>query len=280
MIAGRPSATALIVALSVARRGLAFALPAPSLRIATRALAAAGGGWRLLASLARYRAGAALLDTLERIALPGLATHHCRRKAWLLGRLRSLAPHTRILWPAIGFDGTGLSLLASRHDLRLHELDHPDTLRLRERIVGIAPGVSRSALHLPDDGSVLLDLCGASATTPCVVVVEGLTMYLPARPLLRLLRALAALPSPPRLLFTALTPTRVRGAGFAAENGIARHWLSRHREPFLWRCPQERMQRLLRCLGYRIDDAWDGAGYGEYAIDALPRPARHLKPEA
>lgn len=278
MIAGRPSATALIVALSVVRRGRAFALPDASLRIAARALDAAGGGWRLLAGLARHRVGSALLDAIERLVLPGLATHHCRRKQWLLQRLRTLAPGTRLLWPAVGFDGTGLALRATIHDLQLHELDHPDTLRLRERIVGVTPGVSRSALRLPDDGGVLLDLCAASGTS--CLVVEGLAMYLPARALLRLLRALAALPSPPRLLFTALAPTHPDGAGFAAENGIARRWLSRQREPFLWRCPQTRMHALLRSLGYRIDADWDGAGYGEYAIDAVPRAARFVMPAA
>lgn len=284
MIAGRPSATALMVALSVVRRGRAFALPDASLRIATRALDAAGGGWRLLAGLARHRVGSALLDAIERRALPGLATHHCRRKQWLLQRLRTLAPGTRLLWPAVGFDGTGLALHAEashpdRYDLRLHEFDHPDTLRLRERIVGDMPGVLRSALHLPDDGGVLLDLCAAS-TAPCVIVVEGLAMYLPARPLLRWLRALAALPSPPRLLFTALAPTHRDGTGFAVENGIVRRWLSRQREPFLWRCPQAHLLGLLRRLGYRIDADWDGAGYGEYAIDAVPRAARFVMPAA
>lgn len=279
MIAGRPSATALMVALSIVRRGRAFALPDASLRIAARALDAAGGGWRLLAGLARHRVGSALLDAIERLALPDLATHHCRRKQWLLQRLRTLAPGTWLLWPAVGFDGTGLALRFGIHDLRLQEFDHPDTLRLRERIVGDTPGVARSALHLPDDGGALLDLCAAS-TAPCLIVVEGLTMYLPARPLLRLLRALAALPSPPRLLFTALAPTHAEGAGFAAENGFVRRWLARQREPFLWRCPQARLHALLRRLCYRIDAAWDGAGYGEYAIDAVPGAMRGLRPEA
>jgi hypothetical protein len=277
MIAGRPSATALIVALSVVRCGRAFELPDTMRRMAMRALDAAGGGWRLLAGLARYRLGSALLDTIEALALPGLAAHHCRRKQWLLRRLRALAPGTRLLWPAVGFDGTGLALLSTIRDLHLHELDHPDTLRLRERIVGDVPGVSRSTLSLPDDGGVLLDLCAASPA-PCVVVVEGLAMYLPARPLLRLLRAMAALPSPPRLLFTALAPTHSGGRGFAAENGIARRWLSRQREPFLWRCPQARLQDMLRRLGYRIDASWDGAGYGEYAIDATPRTSHLITP--
>ncbi|GAA4796667.1 hypothetical protein GCM10023307_23250 [Lysobacter hankyongensis] len=268
-----------MVALSVVRRGRAFALPDASLRIAARALDAAGGGWRLLAGLARHRAGSALLDAIERVALPDLAAHHCRRKQWLLQRLRTLVPGTRLLWPAVGFDGTGVALRATIHDLQLHEFDHPDSLRLRECIVGDTPGVARSALRLPDDGGVLLDLCAAS-TAPCVIVVEGLAMYLPARPLLRLLRALAALPSPPGLLFTALAPTHRNGTGFAAENGIVRRWLSRQREPFLWRCPQARLLGLLRRLGYRIDADWDGTGYGEYAIDAVPRAARFVMPAA
>lgn len=283
MIAGRPSATALLVALSVLRRGRDFDLPASSLRIAGAALDHVGGGWRALARLARGGAGRMLLDAIERVAMPGLAAHHCRRKRWLHERLRGLPPGTRLIWPAVGFDGTGIAVCERDPSVRLHELDHPDTLRVRDAVAGTMPRLERGALRLPDDSVALLALCdgpahrGASRVSPsfpprAVLVVEGLAMYLSPRPLLRLLRTLATLPAPPRLLFTALAPVAAGGRGFVAENGIVRHWLSRRREPFLWRCAQPRMRALLQDAGYRIEAEWDGAGFGEYAFDVAPVP--------
>lgn len=267
MIPGRPSATALIVALSVARRGAAAGLPEASLRIAAAALAAAGGGWRLLGRLARHRGGLVLLDAIERIALPGLAAHHCARKHWILGRLRALPPEGDLFWPAIGFDGSALVLCDAVPQLRVHEFDHPDTLRLRARIAGVAPNLSRGTLHLPDELHRLSDRRDGGTSA---LVAEGVAMYLPPRPLLRALRMLARWPDPPRLLFTALASTDVQGRGFAADSGVVRRWLSSRGEPFQWRCARDRVERLLQRHGYRIASAWDGDGYGEYALDAVP----------
>ncbi|MBL8262245.1 MAG: class I SAM-dependent methyltransferase [Xanthomonadaceae bacterium] len=267
MIPGRPSATALIVALSVARRGAAAGLPDTSLRIATRALDAAGGHWRWLGRLARHRFGRALLDLVERIALPGLAAHHCARKRWLLDRLRATAPAGELLWPAVGFDGTGASLSETDPRWRVREYDHPDTLRLRAGIVGTHARLSRAPIELPD-GIAYLREHGLDDRHAATLVAEGVAMYLPPRPLLRALRTLARWPAPPRLLLTALAPIAAQGRGFSADSGLVRRWLSAHGEPFLWRCPPPRLERLLQRHGYAIAARWEGDGYGEYAIDA------------
>lgn len=271
MIPGRPSATALIVALSVARRGAAAGLPDTSLRIAARALDAAGRHWRWLGRLARHRSGRALLDLVERIALPGLAAHHCARKRWLLDRLRAMPPAGDLLWPAVGFDGTGASLAESHPRLRVREYDHPDTLRLRARIADTHARVSCTPIDLPDGIADLraqgLDE-GIDEGVAATLVAEGVAMYLPPRPLLRALRTLARWPVPPRLLLTALAPISTQGRGFSADSGLVRRWLSAHGEPFLWRCAPERLERLLQRHGYAIDARWNGAGYGEYALDA------------
>lgn len=266
MIPGRPSATALIVALSVARRGAAAGLPETSLQMAARALDAAGGHWRGLGRLARHRFGRTLLDLVEGIALPGLAAHHCARKRWLLDRLRALPPAGDLLWPAVGFDGTGASLADTDPRLRVREYDHPDTLRLRARIAGTQARVSCAPIDLPD-GIADLRAQGLDhlATT---LIAEGVAMYLPPRPLLRALRMIARWPVPPRLLLTALAPVTAQGRGFSADSGLVRRWLSAHGESFLWRCAPERLERLLQRHGYAIEARWDGAGYGEYALDA------------
>ncbi len=304
MIAGRPSATALLVALSVVRCGAQFGLPDASLSIADAALRYAGGAWPWLARCARTVLGRRCLNAIERLVLPGLAAHHCIRKHWLIERLRMLPSDARLLWLGVGFDGAGLALCRERPLRQLIELDHPDSLRLRARALEDSAfvdsafedsafedsalqhevdtaeraHVARAALTLPDDRARLIALCAQAnarrngVARPTTLVVEGVAMYLPARGLVRLLRQLAALPAPPRLLFTALAPTQPNGCGFAVDHAGTRRWLARRGEPFLWRCAPLRLHALLRRHGYAVSATWDNNGFGEYAIDAVPMP--------
>jgi O-methyltransferase involved in polyketide biosynthesis len=266
MIAGRPSATALLVALSVLRSGGRYGLPDVSLQVADDALRMAGGHWGWLRRLAHNRPGRRVLDTIEALALPGLADHHCARKRWLFERMLTFGPDLRPIWMGVGFDALGLALLERVRVRSVVELDHPDSLRLRDVIVPPSSRITRGALSLPEDGERLLALC---RERPSALIVEGVAMYLPQRPLLRLLRRLAALPMPPRLLFSALAPISAGGRGFAAARGSTRCWLARQGEPFRWRCAPQRLAVALKQLGYEANAVWDGAGFGEYAIDAV-----------
>lgn len=263
MIADRPSATALLVALSVLRRGRAHALPESSRALAAQALQAAGGGWRWLGRLASALIGRWLLDLIEWLSLPGLARHHCQRKRHLLQALRQRPGPRRWLWLGVGLDGSGRALRQQFDGIELQEFDHPSTLALRQRLLG---SDSAAAMQLPRDRDALLQHCAAA---PSTLVLEGVLMYLPARTLLRLLQALSQLPQPPRLLFSALDVSAPDGRGFARPHGLTRRWLAARGESFLWRLPPTRMSALLRRHGYRIDALWSGDGYGEYLVDAV-----------
>ncbi len=307
MIAGRPSATALLVALSVWRLGAAHDLPDASIRTAGEALTGARGIWPWLRRCAATRVGGWLLVRLESLLLPGLAAHHCRRKQWLWQALSTRSDCQRWIWLGVGFGGLGRALRGQRFatdrvepglaeadpfgahliepgqletDLidrapikpapikpDLIELDHPDSLALRRRLplIQSAPGIPMRPLNLPGDAASLQRLC---SERPAIVVAEGLLMYLPPRPLLRLLRALARLPNPPELWLSALSPEHPQGLGFAQRRGLTRAWLSAHGEPFRWRIEPERLRALLRRHGYVTEQLWDGAGYGEFMLCA------------
>lgn len=267
MKAGTPSATAMLVAMSVVRRGAEHGLPPPALHIAARALALAARRGSVLAALARHRVGRRVLGLAERVVLPGLSAHHCARKAWLWRRLQH-APRgdAQLLWLGVGFDGLGRALLARDGDVRIIETDHPDTLRMRRSIVD-ERRVRMRAIELPAQLDAVLAIC---TSRPTVIVCEGMPMYLPPRAVVRILRALAALPSPPRLIFSALDTLRPGGRGFGRPAALVRYWLDRHREPFRWRLSPERACRHLASLGYVASARWDGEGFGEYLIDAEP----------
>lgn len=263
MKAGTPSATALLVAASVVRRGAAHGLPPIAIGIAERALAASRGA--CIATLARHRPGRWLLAILERLVIPGLAAHHCARKAWLWSRLRR--PEVAggsLVWVGIGFDGLGRALRAQTPGAVVVETDHPSTLHQRRAVLGDDAGAMQ-ALTLPDGIDALAALCAAR---PVTLVCEGLLMYLPARDVLQMLRRLAALPSPPRLVFSALDTVRAGGRGFRRPATPVRRWLDRHGEPFRWRAPPGRVRRCLDAAGYAVTACWDGGDFGEYAVEA------------
>jgi len=243
--------------------------------LATRALALGAARGSAVAVLARFWLGRLLLEGIELLALPGLALHHCARKAWLWRRLPDGATTERqLLWLGVGFDGLGRALVASGSDVRVIETDHPDTLRQRRALVA-DDRIEMKALQLPGDLQALASICAARPTT---IICEGMLMYLPKQTVVRALRTLAALPEPPRLIFTVLDTLQPGGRGFHRSAPTVRRWLERQGEPFRWRCSPTRVQCCLAAAGYEVTELWDGEGFGEYAIEATPSvPQRNTR---
>ncbi|TCZ82601.1 class I SAM-dependent methyltransferase [Lysobacter sp. N42] len=259
---GAASATALLVATSLVRQGPTHGLPSVAVEVARRVVEAARGSW---AGLARHRPGRWLLALAERVILPGLAAHHCARKAWIWTRLRRRAVADGVVvWAGVGFDGLGRALLRHVPRVTVVETDHPDTLRLRRAWLG-DDGVTLQAVALPHGIDTLAAACTGR---PATLVCEGVLMYLARRDVVDMLRRLVALPAPPRLIFSALDTRETGGAGLRGHGTMARRWLDRHGEPFRWRARPASVQRCLARTGYRVTAQWDGCGFGEYVIEA------------
>lgn len=264
MTPGQPSATALLVATSVVRAGRAHGLPEAAIDCAARAIEAARGRWP---ALARHRPGRWLIARVERLVMPGLAAHHCARKAWLWMRLRRpVVADGPVVFAGVGLDGLGRALKRHAPDAVVVETDHPYTLRLRRAVLGDADVVMQAAA-LPDDLHVVGAACASRRAT---LVLEGVLMYLPGRDVLRMLRRIASLPTPPRLLFSALDVPAPGGAGFHGRAWLAHRWLARRGEPFRWRVSPDRARRFLAGAGYGVTAHWNGTGFGEYVIEAEP----------
>lgn len=261
---GLPSATALLVAASVARRGAPHGLPPVAQRFAVQALRLAAGRGSALGMLAGHHVGRMLLGALEALLLPGLADHHCARKAWLWGRLLRHVRDRPVLWVGVGYDGLGRALVEHVAQARVIETDHPATLQQRRAIAADA-AIDMQAIELPGQFPALVHRCAA---TPLTLVCEGVLMYLPPRPLLRALMRLAALPAPPRLMFSVLDAERSGGRGFGRERGRVRRWLEHHGEPFRWRASPDVVLRCLSAAGYTATGFWNGSGFGEYMVEA------------
>lgn len=110
MNADRASATALLVALSVVRKGRAHGLPTATMALAHEALQLSRGGFQWLGWLALSSWGRQLLNWAERFFLPGLAEHHCQRKRAIMQQLRSDGCEARLVFLGVGFDALGCAL--------------------------------------------------------------------------------------------------------------------------------------------------------------------------
>lgn len=267
MISGQPSTTAMLVASSLVRQGAAHGLPSLALHLAECALSLGAAHASPIGLLTRHWPGRWLLAAIERAVLPGLAAHHCKRKAWLWQRLqdRPWSDQT-FVWLGVGFDGLGRALLAGDGGVRIIETDHPDTLAQRRALLG-DQDVEMHAIQLPQQLDALLSLC---ARQPVTIICEGVLMYVQRRAALHALRALAALPTAPRLIFSALDTRQPGGPGFRRPAAAADRWLDRHGEPFRWRAPPRRVEQCLAAVGYVVAAWWDGDGFGEYIIEAVP----------
>jgi O-methyltransferase involved in polyketide biosynthesis len=122
-------------------------------------------------------------------------------------------------------------------------------------------------------------LAATCASRPTTIVCEGVLMYLPKSVVVRALRTLAALPEPPRLLFTVLDTLQPGGRGFRRRAPWVRRWLDRQGEPFRWRCSPSRVRRCLTAAGYMVAEHWDGEGYGEYGMEAIHSMASSAEPD-
>jgi methyltransferase (TIGR00027 family) len=194
--------------------------------------------------------------TYER-STPGAALYLLLRKRWVEEQVRgALAGRPSLRQVAIlgaGLDPLGLWLAADYPDLRIFELDHPETQQFKAEALRkhhALPAALRLQpvdLSLQSLDALLPRLEGYDPSTPSLWLAEGLLMYLDAREVDRVLAALARGTAPgstalltfvdaERLSDPESTVSRMRGAVEAmgeplrssVHRGELRGFLARH----------------------------------------------------
>jgi methyltransferase (TIGR00027 family) len=276
----RASATALIVAAGVLRRSHCRAVrglvAGESAGLAEAALRSAGRGWPVVRRLAASRWGASVAWFLERMFIPGLTMHYVLRKRAIEEAVRRGvgAGIRRVVILGAGLDGLGARLASE--GVEVVEVDHPATQALkREALRGAGLG-ERGVRLVPADLSREFpeEVFQGGA---CIVVAEGLLMYLEPVRLRELVRGPARLLEPgSRLVMTFLERHGEEPLGFRNGTRLVSWWLRRRGEPFTWGIYPTRLKGLLRIAGFEMLDLIDHHELRQRYLRNAPQKAASL----
>lgn len=172
--------------------------------------------------------------------------------------------------------GAGLDTYACRADaappdLRVFEVDHPDTQQWKRRLLADAGlAVPPRLRFVPVDFTAqtlapALAAAGFDASRPAFFSWLGVTMYLPREPIMDTLRFVAGLPAPTRIAFDCVyRPSPLNLPGHLALRALSRRF-ARMGEPWHIHLRPDALAQDLRALGFRSVQALDTAAMRERA---------------
>lgn len=261
MLKGRPSRTALKVALVVvtlgAKPGTAALLP-PGIVSATQALLAASGavGARTL-RWAGSRQAVSVYEAFDWM-LPGQFEAFARRKAFFERQARAAigAGASQVLVLGAGYDTLGWRLAPQFPGVSFFEIDHPATARLKARGIAAMGKPQNLCLIAEDLGKrTLVEVLEANALWApdrrTLILAEGLVMYLSAEAVEGLFRQCAAMVAGgSRFAFSCLA-TGADGRPDAGRWTRLMLWLQKAiGEPWLWSLRPGELGAFLRRVGW------------------------------
>jgi methyltransferase (TIGR00027 family) len=196
---------------------------------------------------------------------------------------------------AHGFDqlvvlGAGLDTLGVRAAadgaVRVVEVDHPATQRIKREILGPRSSLQLIEAKLDEPGGI-----GAAAETldpgrASFIVIEGLLMYLSAAEVRRLLDEVRSLNVPAlRIAFTFMEHWSSGKIGFMPRSRLVEWWLHFRGEPFRWWIATGELAAFLKPHGLQLQAVADGRALGgtllgESVAIAQPMSANALPPRA
>ncbi len=206
-----------------------------------------------LFQLALGRFTRAILLGLERFLLPGIISHYLARKRRIeLAVREGLASGIRqVVVIAAGYDSLCLRLRDEFPDTRFIEIDHQATQTPKAKAFPEAGNFRYIPADLGKDSLTEI----FPDTTPAVIVIEGLTMYLEERSNEALLRQIA--PHCGKLIFTFMEKAPDGSIDFRNQSPLIGSWLSNRKEPFLWGITRNELPAFLKECGFRCLDIID-----------------------
>jgi methyltransferase (TIGR00027 family) len=198
---------------------------------------------------------------LETICLPGVVSHWMKRKREI-DRLACDAASEGFTQLVVL--GTGLDTLAFRRDhertfARVIAADHPATLAvIRTALKVNASSQSQTRVELleldlqsADTQSLLPKSSLFDSSSPTLIVIEGVLMYLPERTVEQIFKSIAEFPNPRvRLIASWMLAEPGQEIGFRGQSGLVGGWLRRRKEPMLWGSTPPILQAMLRDTGW------------------------------
>jgi methyltransferase (TIGR00027 family) len=260
--AAEASTTAKVIAAStilLASDTRTAKLVAPGAAALCRSLMSGSRVDRWLAASAAQPLTRALWRAVERLTLPGIIAHYWNRKRAIESRCRRAIADgvERIVILGAGFDTLALRLCREMPAIEAIEIDHPATQAAKVR------ALANAAEEVPENlRFISCDLAAEPLPTalfddgkPCMIIIEGVLMYLPPADVARLFDTLRSLaPARTRVAFTFMTRWPDGGSGFRPKSWLIERWLAWRAEPFMWSLEPAAMRDFLAAHGFSLTE--------------------------
>lgn len=286
---GLVSRTAMLIAASQLQAEkdavLSQYLEPEAISISKLVLQKSGVRGALLLRLIQSSAGRLMLKFFEWLLLPGLPAHFVLRKH-VIGQQVAQAIRrdgggaSRLMVVAAGFDALAYRTARKNPAMDVVEIDFPSTQAFKKTCLSALPPCANLQFCSADlSQQTMTSLFPASqehrdadrsVLSHSVVVIEGLTMYLPEVKVHQLLtdaRVLAGAGG--QVICTFMVPTPDQRIAFHNANPLVKHLLSLWREPFTWGATPAAFETLAQGMGYskieffETQDFATSTGYGK-----------------
>jgi O-methyltransferase involved in polyketide biosynthesis len=293
---GLVSRTAMLIAASQLQAKhdvvLSYYLEPEAISISTVVLQKSGVRGALLQGLIQSSAGGLILKFFEWLLLPGLPAHFVLRKHVIAqhvaqaisGDSNGDGGAARLIVVAAGFDALAYRTARTNGDLDVVEIDFPSTQVFKKTCLSALPPCanlqfcsadlsqqSMTSLFSKNQQPPNLPLDASQSTQGrSVIVIEGLTMYLPEAKVHQLLKDARILAdNGGQVICTFMVPAPDQRIAFHNANPLVKHLLSLWREPFTWGATQTAFEALAQGMGYikveffNTQDFATSIGYGK-----------------
>lgn len=228
--------------------------------------------WRisLLEKLGRYAIARWVVDAMQYFSVPGMVSHYIIRKRRLEDIVKkTLSESTNLQQLVIigaGLDTLGTRIAKNCKNLKVFEIDHPATSRLKQRSFeeGHVECPSSMSFHSFEvAGSTfplfLKSIHDFSFDKKTLFIAEGVFMYLSMDDIKDTLNVMNEFSDRhASFVFTYMLPSEIDGRpAFKGQNRWADRWLGLKSEPFIWGASKEKMEDFIMQLGFDVFEHTD-----------------------
>jgi methyltransferase (TIGR00027 family) len=262
MKAAQASNTAKVIAAStllLASDARTATLVAPGAAAICKVLLSGNRVDRCLAASATHPLTRPVWRMVERLTLPGIMAHYWYRKQAIEVRCRKAIANgvARIIVIGAGFDTLAIRLAREMPTIEAIEIDHPATQAAKVAALAEAREATPKNLRF-----IACDLAVEPLPAvlfgdgkPCMVIIEGVLMYLPPTEVVRLFDTLRSKLSARSLVaFSFMSTWPDGGCGFRPKSWLVERWLSWRSEPFLWSLQPNAMRGFFSARGFKLTE--------------------------
>ncbi|BBH52891.1 class I SAM-dependent methyltransferase [Fluviispira sanaruensis] len=282
MKANKASSTALFISRSIAysskNPNLKYFVPDKVKEINERFLKTAFG-WKSIVfkNSGKYFLSRLLMQTFEKTVAPGLNLYFLLRKKKIeeIILTNNLFSNTeQIVILGAGADSLGLRISEEMRSMKVFEIDHPETQKIKQKMLhNYQKEIGKNLFLIPVDlahkklHAVLEELENFSFDKKTIFLAEGLFMYLPLEVVKENLKIMNYFPkNKASFIFTYLIPAKNGKPFFSSQTFLANIFLKLNKEPLIWALNPEEIDGLLRSLKFSPGDHSNGEDLKKYYI--------------